>query len=116
MPVHHPLKGVADGESAEADRPGAGGTAFRPVRPAGSSRCVSPLPQDLGEPLAEVGPLEGRAAFIYNEEGQRITLSHKDCDTKAAAIFFEEMRNWSASQWSIYIPDPNPLWKESPDG
>jgi hypothetical protein len=50
---------------------------------------------------------------IYNEDGQRITLSHKDCDTKLAAKFFEEIRNWSASQWSIYIQDPNPEWRSN---
>jgi len=49
---------------------------------------------------------------IYSEEGQRITLSHKDCDTKAASNFLEEVRNWSASQWGIYIAEPNPDWKE----
>ena len=49
---------------------------------------------------------------MYNGDGQRITLSHKDCSTIIAAKFFEDMRNFSASQFSIYIPDPNPNWQE----
>jgi hypothetical protein len=49
---------------------------------------------------------------IYNEEGQRISLSHKDCSTIVASGFFDEIRNWSASQWSIYIPEPDPDWNK----
>ena len=49
---------------------------------------------------------------IYNEDGKRITLSHKDCDTKCASKFLDEIGAWSASQWSIYIAEPNPDWKK----
>lgn len=50
---------------------------------------------------------------IRNEDSKRITLSHKDCDTKAASRFFDEIGAWSASQWNIYIPEPNPDWKNN---
>jgi len=46
---------------------------------------------------------------IYNEDGQRITLSKTD--TKQASDFFEKVRSWMASQWQIDIPDPDPNWK-----
>ena len=49
---------------------------------------------------------------IRNEEGKRITLSHKDCDTKAASRFFDEIAAWAASQWSVFIPAPDINWRE----
>ena len=45
---------------------------------------------------------------IYDEEGQRITLSKTTI--KEMTKFFNDCRNYMASQWSIIIPDPNPDW------
>ncbi len=49
---------------------------------------------------------------IFSEDGKRITLSHKDCTTKCASDFFDAIRNFMASQWSVYIPEPRTDWKE----
>lgn len=49
---------------------------------------------------------------IHNEDGQRITLSHRDCDTRAASKFFDEIGAFAASQWNVYISAPNPDWKK----
>ncbi len=47
---------------------------------------------------------------IYDDNDKFITLSK--ADTRQAAKFFDDIRNFSASQWSIYIAEPNPNWKE----
>ena len=47
---------------------------------------------------------------IYEDNDKLITLSK--ADTRQAAKFFDEIRNFAASQWSLYIPEPNPDWKE----
>ena len=47
---------------------------------------------------------------IYSEDGKRITLSHKDCTTKCASDFFDAIRNFMASQWGVYVPEPDPNW------
>ena len=49
---------------------------------------------------------------MYNEDGKRITLSHKDCTTKCAHDFIDASRNHLASQHQVYIADPNPDWKK----
>jgi hypothetical protein len=49
---------------------------------------------------------------MYSEDGKRITLSHRDCTTKCASDFFDSIRNFMASQWSVYISEPNPNWRE----
>jgi hypothetical protein len=49
---------------------------------------------------------------MYNEDGKRITLSHRDCTTKSAHDFIDAARNHLASQWQVYIADPDPNWKE----
>ena len=49
------------------------------------------------------------ACPIYNDN-QRITLSKSD--TKQAAKFFDDVRDFMASQWGIYIPEPDPNWRE----
>ncbi len=46
---------------------------------------------------------------IFNEEGQRITLSKSN--TKEAAKFFDDVRNFLASQWSIVVAEPDPNWR-----
>lgn len=52
---------------------------------------------------------------IYSEDGKRITLSHRDCTTKCAADFFDAIRNFMASQYGVYIPEPDPDWRKKPD-
>ena len=47
---------------------------------------------------------------IYDDNDKLITLSK--ADTRQAAKFFDEIRNYAASQWSLYIPEPDPRWKE----
>jgi len=48
---------------------------------------------------------------MYNEDGRRITISHKDCDTKCAHDFINAARNHLASQYQVFIPDPDPNWQ-----
>ena len=50
------------------------------------------------------------ACPTFNEAGERITLSKMD--TKQASEFFDAVRNYAASQWSIYIPEPDPNWRD----
>ena len=45
---------------------------------------------------------------IEDDDGDRITLSSKKCTMAKAAKFINETRNIASSQWSIYIPDPDP--------
>jgi hypothetical protein len=47
-----------------------------------------------------------------NEEGKIITMSDPDFTTAHESVFFDSIRNHVASQWSIYIPDPEPNWKD----
>ena len=49
---------------------------------------------------------------MYNEDDKRITLSHKDCTTKCAHDFIDAARNHLASQWQVFIADPNPDWNK----
>jgi len=49
---------------------------------------------------------------MFNDHGVPITLSDEDCTTDRAAKFFSDIQAWAASQWTIYIADPNPNWKE----
>lgn len=48
---------------------------------------------------------------ICDDEGNRITLG-RPCSIPQAAKFFEDIRAWSASQWQIDIPNPDPNWYE----
>ena len=50
------------------------------------------------------------ACPIYDEHGKQITL--RKATTVQAAKFFDDVRNWMASQWGIYIPEPDPEWRE----
>jgi hypothetical protein len=50
-----------------------------------------------------------QACPIRDTEGNVITL--RRADTEQANKFFEDVRNWLASQWSISIPDPDPNWR-----
>ncbi len=47
---------------------------------------------------------------IYDDEGNRITLSKATIEQ--AMKFIDDIRNWSASQWSIAVPDPDPNWRK----
>jgi len=47
-----------------------------------------------------------------NDKNELITLSHDDFDTVKEMTFFDAIRNHAASQWSIYIENPDPLWRE----
>lgn len=49
---------------------------------------------------------------IEDDEGKRITLSSDKVTTVIAAKFIDDTRNYAASQWGIYIPDPSPNWRE----
>ena len=49
---------------------------------------------------------------MHNENGRRITMSDNDCDTIIMAKFFDDCRNFASSQWSIFVPEPDPKWRE----
>jgi len=49
---------------------------------------------------------------MHNEDGKRITLSHKDCTTKSAHDFIDASRNHLATQYQVYIADPDPNWNK----
>jgi len=49
-----------------------------------------------------------KACPIWSE-GKIITLSK--ASTSEAAKFFDDARNFIASQWGIHIPEPDPNWK-----
>ena len=51
-----------------------------------------------------------QACPIRDEGGAIISLSK--ASTAQAANFFDDCRNFMASQWSIYIAEPNPNWKD----
>lgn len=51
---------------------------------------------------------------IFNDEGVRITL--RKATIEQAMKFIDDIRNWSASQWSIFVPDPDPNWRENVKG
>lgn len=53
------------------------------------------------------------ATPMYNEQGIKIRLSK--ANTKEAAKFFDDVRNYLASQWSITIPEPDKNWREKLD-
>ena len=48
---------------------------------------------------------------MFNEGGDKITLS--DSNTAEAAKFFEDVRNYMASQWGVIIPDPDKNWRQA---
>ncbi len=47
---------------------------------------------------------------VRDENGKRITLSKMDIEQ--AGAYLEQIRNHAASQWSINIAEPDPLWRE----
>ena len=46
----------------------------------------------------------------YDDNSKRITI--RDMDTLQMAKYFDECRNFAASQWSIYVPEPQKDWKK----
>lgn len=50
---------------------------------------------------------------IFSDTGTAITLSHEDCTSEKASKFLTDIMAWAASQWLIYIPDPDPNWKDN---
>ena len=50
------------------------------------------------------------ACPMHNEEGIRVRLSK--ANTKEAAKFFDDVVSYLASQFSIYIPEPDPNWRK----
>lgn len=70
---------------------------------------------NLSEPTGIAISKDDLCRFFYNacpiySDGKKITLSK--ADIRQASEFFEDVRNYMASQWSINIPDPDPNWKE----
>jgi hypothetical protein len=47
---------------------------------------------------------------IFDESGKQTTLS--GMTTIQASNFFDQIRNWTASQWGFSIPDPDPNWRK----
>lgn len=45
---------------------------------------------------------------LVNEEGERITLSHKDAQKPNVSVWMQMIMDWSQKKWNIYIPDPDP--------
>lgn|SRR4030042_252705 len=53
--------------------------------------------------------------YLYNvcpvfRDGRRITMS--SMDTEEMSRFFDDCRNFAASQWNIFVPEPDPNWRE----
>ena len=73
------------------------------------------LPKSTGVPVNE----DMLQQYFYalfptrNDEGFYITMSDPTWERTHSMAFFDNIRNYAASQWSIYIPDPDPNWKES---
>lgn len=73
--------------------------------------CLLNMPKPTGIEVS-VGLLQEflyAVCPIHNDTGERVTLSKMT--TVQASQFFEDIRNYAASQWSIYIPDPDPNYK-----
>jgi hypothetical protein len=50
------------------------------------------------------------ALFPVFDEGKQVTLSKMN--TAQASQFFDQIRNFAASQWQIAIPEPDSRWRE----
>ena len=48
---------------------------------------------------------------IFDDEGNRITLSNKKCDREKSAKFIDAVMTFASSRWQIFIPDPDPEWR-----
>ncbi len=49
---------------------------------------------------------------IFDDDGQRITLSNPKCTMAKAAKFITEAMAISATELSIFIPEPDSRWRE----
>jgi len=49
---------------------------------------------------------------MYDDDGNRITLSNKNVTSVKCSQWFDDIRNYAASKWYIVIPDPNPEWRK----
>lgn len=47
----------------------------------------------------------------FDDNHKKVTMS--GMDTAQMAKFFDDCRNFAASQWSIYVPEPDKNWKEN---
>ena len=70
---------------------------------------------NISEPTGNPITKEQLCTYLYEvcpiySEGIKITLSKANIEE--AAKFFEDCRNFIASQWGIHIPDPNPEWSK----
>ena len=72
------------------------------------------LDEPTGEPVSKGMLKEYLYAVcpIYNEDGKRITLSHKDCTKECASNFIKSIQHWAQRRYEIFIPDPNPELKD----
>ena len=70
------------------------------------------LPQPTGNPISE-GLLKDYMYAMcptYDKEGNSITM--RKMDTGQMAKFFDECRNFAASQWCVNVPEPDKDWKK----
>lgn len=69
------------------------------------------LPKPTGIPISkdDLCSFFYNACPIYNDDGQKITLSKTDVEQ--AAKFFENVCSWMSTQWQVYIPEPNKNWR-----
>ena len=77
------------------------------------------IPTGVSVPKRMITEILYAAVGPRDDEGEIITISNKKMTSEKMSKFFEESRNWIASQWHIHIPEPNPNWwknKESKDG
>ena len=76
------------------------------------SSYVMNLPKPTGVPVnKDMLKMYFYSLFpVLSEKGKPITLS--GMDTAQAAAFFDNIRNFASSQWSIIIPEPDPSWKD----
>ena len=70
------------------------------------------LPNPTGIPITkdDLCAYFYQACPIYNDDGERITLSKSN--TVQAAKFFEDVRSWMSTQWQLYIAEPDPNWRQ----
>ena len=46
----------------------------------------------------------------FDDNGNQITM--RNMNTLKMAKWFDDCRNFASSQWSIYVPNPDPKWKD----
>lgn len=70
------------------------------------------LPEPTGVPVSKdlLKEYLYAACPVFDEHSNRVTLSKMSIEQ--AMEQFESIRNFVASQWSIYIPEPDKNWKD----